>query len=209
MTNNPEDKLAGLIRRYVSAVQDRFRLVIVVEIILTAGLGLFALANLGVNMDNKTLLSPDLPFQQAAQRFRKYFPNLDDSLLVVVDGQTPEQARQAATDLAAAIAEDHETFRDVFVPGGEEFFQQYGLLYRTPDEPDEFVDQIALIQPLIAELSTDPSIARMAHLIRFALEQEARDPGTMSERWPTVLDQIASATVRVFEEYPVSVPGRA
>ncbi len=205
MTKIPEDKLAGLIRRYVEAVQDRFRLVIVVEIVLTAALGLFALTNLGVNMDNKTLLSPDLPFQQAAQRFRKYFPNLDDSLLVVVDGQTPEQARRAATDLAAAIGEDRETFRDVFVPGGEEFFQQYGLLYRTPDELDEFVDQIALIQPLIAELSTDPSIARMAHLIRFALEQEARDPGTMSERWPTVLDQIGSATVRVFDEYPVSV----
>ncbi len=205
MSNNAEDRLAGLIRRYVEAVEANFRLVIGLEILLTAALGLFALTHLGVNMDNKTLLSPDLPFQQAARAYQKYFPNLDDALLIVVDAQTPEQARAAAEDLAAAIAENEETFKDVYIPGGEPFFQRYGLLYRTPEELDEFVDQMALIQPLIAELSTDASVARLARLIRFALEQEAQNPGSMSERWPSVLDQISSATVSVFDEYPVSV----
>lgn len=205
MNQKLENNLAVLIRRYVEIVEDRYRAVIALEIVLTVALGLFALTHLGVNMDNKTMLSPDLPFQRAAAAYRKYFPNLDDALLVVIDGQTPEQARQAAADLATAIAENHEVFSDVYVPGGEAFFQKFGLLYRTPDELDEFVDQMALIQPLIAELSTEPSVARLSGLIRFALEQEALNPGTMSERWPTVLDQIGAATVMVFEEYPVSV----
>ncbi len=205
MNDRLENKLAGLLRRYVELVENHYRAVIGLEIVLTLLLGVFALTNLGVNMDNKTMLSPDLPFQRAAQAYRKYFRNLDDALLVVVDGQTPEQARQAATDLADAIAANEETFNDVYIPGGEAFFQRYGLLYRSPDELDEFVDQMALIQPLIAELSNDPSIARLAGLIRFALDQEARNPGTMSERWPTVLDQIGNATVSVFDEYPVSV----
>jgi hypothetical protein len=200
-----EDRLAGAIRRYVTIIETRARAVIAIEVVATVLLGLFALTHLGVNMDNKTLLSPDLPFQKAAQAFRRYFPNLDDSLLIVVDAETPEQARDAARDLAASLAALPQTFSDVYVPGGEPFFQRYGLLYRTPEELDEFVDQIALIQPLIAELSGDPSIARLAQLIRFALEQEKKNPGTMSERWPAVLDQIGSATVQVFQEYPVSV----
>jgi uncharacterized protein len=200
-----EDGLAHLLGRYVENVQRRARAVILVEIAVTIACAALAASQLGVNMDNKKLLSPDLPFQQAARSYGRYFPSLDDALLVVVDAQTAEQARDAAQALATRLSEDRERFRDVYVPGGDPFFQRYGLLYRSPDELDDFVDHMALIQPVLAQLTMDPSIARLADLIRVALEQERKNPGSTSQNWPAVLDRIGDATVRVFDEYPVSI----
>ncbi len=205
MRKSLEARIDSLIQRYVRAVQNRYRLVIALEIAATLAFGAFAATQLGVNMDNKKLLSPDLPFQIAARAYQRYFPSLDDALLVVVDGQTSEQARQAARELAARIAVDRTTFRDVYVPGGDSFFQRHGLLYRSLDELDEFVDHIALIQPVLADLGSDPDIARLARLIRFALDHEREDPGSTPDNWPEILDKIGEATVRVFEEYPVAL----
>lgn len=200
-----ESRIDGLVRDYVLAVQRRYRLVIAVDLIATLIAGLFAATHLGVNMDNKTLLSPDLPFQKAARAYQRYFHSLDDALLIVVDAETAEQARGAAALLAAKIAEAADTFSDVYVPGADEFFQRHGLLYRSLDELDQFVDQISVAQPVLADLAREPSVARLARIIRFGLDRERDHPGTTPEAWPRILDQIGDATVRVFEEYPVAL----
>jgi len=205
MSKPAEPRTAAAFGSYVAKIQRYFRLIIVVELVVTAALSAFTTTHLGVNMDNKKLLSPDLPFQQAARSYARYFPSLDDSLLVVVDAQTPEQVRQAARLLAAKIGEDHETFSDVYVPGASRFFQRYGLLYRTPDELDELVDRIATMQPVLAQLSIDPSIASLAGIVRRGLDQVERDSASAPPNWPAMLDKIGQGTVRVFDEYPVSV----
>ncbi len=177
----------------------------VVELLLTALLGIFTATHLGVNMDNKQLLSPDLPFQRAAREYAKHFPSLDDSLLVVIDAETPERAREAANQLAQALRDQPDDFRDAYIPGNSTFFQRYGLLYLSPDAIDEFVDRIAVMQPMLAELSVDPSTANLARLIRIGLEQAEESTGTSPADWSIILDKVGEATVRTFEEYPVSV----
>jgi hopanoid biosynthesis associated RND transporter like protein HpnN len=171
--------------------------------VLTVLLAVYSALGLGLDMDHKRMLSPDLPFQQAARDFGRYFPSLDDSLLVVIDAETPELARTSARELAARLAADEANFVDVYVPGGEDFFLRHGLLYRTTDELEEFVDQLATFQPIIADLSRDTTIANMARLIRLGLEERQRGRGDAD--LPALLDRVGRATVEVFSDYPVSI----
>ncbi len=206
MAGGLEDRVAGAVRAYVALVQDWARLSVAIIAALTVLLGVFALRTLGVNMDNKKLLSPDLPFQRAAREYQRYFPSLDDSLLIVVDAADADRARAAANALAEEIGERGEVFRDVYVPGGDPFFQRHGLLYRSLDELDELVDHVAVMQPVLADLARDPSLATMTRLIRLGLDRTRDvDAASAETTWRVVLDKIGAATVRVFDEHPVSV----
>ncbi len=200
-----EDRVASLARSWVGAIQNHHRLAIGTILAATVALGIFTALTLGVNMDNKKLLSPDLPFQKAARAYGRYFPSLDDGLLIVLDAQTPEQARASAQALADKLREDRDTFRDVYIPGGDPFFQRHGLLYRSPEELDDFVDHVALVQPILADLSRDASIGSLSRIIQLGLKQARTNPTAAATDWPAVLDKIGVATVRVFDEYPISV----
>lgn len=204
MKNWLDDQLARWVSRWVDFVRLHARSVLTLNAGLTLAFAVLLVPRLGINMDHKRLLDPDLPFQRAAADFAKHFPPLDDSLLVVLDGEEPEQVRQAAQKLANALRARRDTVRDVYIPGGGQFFERHALLYRTPEELDDFVDHLARLQPVLAELSREPTIANLAHLIRLGLEQERKE-GQSGEDWAAVLNRISDATVRVFADYPVSI----
>jgi len=138
---------------WVGWVQDHARFVVTLELALTLALTAFYLPKLGLNMDHKQLMDPDLPFQQAAAAFARFFPPLDDTLLIVVDGPNSAAARRAAEALTDELRQEKDAFRDVYLPGGGPFFERLALLYRSTAELDDFVDHVALMQPILAELS--------------------------------------------------------
>jgi len=198
------DKALGrALGRLVRWVTERAGFVAAVIGLLTVGVGLWTAANIGFDMDHKHLLAPDVPFQEVARRFAKYFPSLDDTLLVVVDGETPELARDGADRLLARLQQRHDVFSNVYVPGASDFFLKNGLLYRTPEELEVFVDDLVPFQPVLGELVRDPSIGRLTSLIRQGLETakaHGADPAAMAP----LLDQIGHATIEVFSDYPVA-----
>lgn len=194
----------GALRRWVTWVHGRAARVVWTALALTVALGVYAALNLGVNSDNLTLLSPDLPSRQNHAEFSRHFPNLENALLVVIDGETPELAREATDLLVAQLREQPERFEDVYLPGGGGFFERNGLLYRSPDELDDFADRVATIQPIVAELERDASIANLTRLVEVGLENANEGTGT-PEDWPAILDRVGEATVGVFAEYPVDI----
>jgi len=204
MHRNLDRLVSRAVQGVVGSVLRHPATTVAMELLFTVILAVFVVPRLGIDMDHKNMLDPNLPFQRAWKRFANYFPTLDDALLVVVDGETPELARRAADSLAERLRDKPGVVRDVYLPGGGRFFLTHGLLYRTPDELDDFVDHLARLQPIIAELAADPSIARLAKLIRLGLDRDRIGEGT-GDQWPAVLDRIGEATVRVFDEYPVSV----
>ncbi len=60
------------------------------------------------------------------------------------------------------------------------------------------------IQPILAELTRDPSLSNLARLVRLGLDEQRRGGGEPGQ-WPQMLDQLRAATVRSFGEYPVSL----
>lgn len=175
-------------------------------LILVATLALlgYTIQNLGINSDNVSLIAEDLPARINHEEFARQFPNLENALLVLVDAETPELSRRAAVKLAHRMRRRPEYFADVYMPGGGSFFERNGLLYQTPEQLDEFADQMAQVQPLIAALESDPSLANMTTLITQGLEA-ARNEGIGVENWPSVLERFGAATLAVFTEFPLAI----
>lgn len=199
-----EARLDAALAGWVLWADRRARAVLRGALALTAlALG-WAATHLGVNSDNIRMLDEDLPVRQRHDEFARLFPNLTNALLVVVDGPTPEAARNAARALADRLAARGDAFRDVYVPGAGPFFERAGLLYRSPDELAALGDQIAAVQPFLLALEREPTVANLATLVRVGLDHfdpGATDPAT----WAAVLDRIHDATVQVYEEFPVAI----
>lgn len=167
-------------------------------------IGLYAALHLGVDSDNMAMLDPDLPFMRNNRAFARSFPTLDNALLVVIDAETPDLAQRASDALERRLAGLGEYFEDVYVPGGSHFFEEHGLLYREARELDDFATGMAQIQPVIAELERDNSIANFARLVRVGLEA-VKEGDADPAQWPAILDRISHATVAVYREFPVAI----
>jgi len=204
LTTEIESKLARWVARWIDGARRRSGWAIAFCTGVTLFAGFYAATELGVNSDNVQMVAEDLPSRRNHEAFARLFPNLENALLVVIDAQTPELAREAANALQGRLAKDSEFVEDAYVPGGGEFFETHGLLYRSVDELDVFADQMARMQPILAALEQDPSIANLASLIEMGLEESASaDAGP--EDWATILESVGNATVAVYSEFPLAL----
>ncbi|HEY5657677.1 MAG TPA: MMPL family transporter [Myxococcota bacterium] len=204
MKDRREDWLARALVRWVRLALRHGVAVVATALLVCAGAGFYAAHNLGFNVDLKDLFSQELGFQRMNRLFEERFPTLTDSLLVVVEGETPEATRGAAEALAERLATRTDLFRSVYFPGEESFFESHGLLYTDLDELDVFAEDMARLQPVIGKLAREASLASLAKVIRTGLEH-FDEGGISPERWQTVLDHFRHATLAVYTESPVSV----
>ncbi|MCS5637268.1 MAG: MMPL family transporter, partial [Myxococcota bacterium] len=195
--------LARILARWVDFVHRHAGGVIGVITAITAALAVYAALSLGINSDNVSLMPTDLPSRQAHEAFIEKFPNLEEAIFVVIDASTPELARDAAAKLTARLQSDQAFITEAYQPGGGEFFERNGLLYRSVDELDDFADQMARIQPLLTQLEQDPSIANLSRIVREGLD--SIDESEANEDWSNVLDRLSEATLRAWEEHPVAI----
>lgn len=192
------------LQRWLRGVAARPTLVSVLCVAATLISLVHAFFNLGINADNLSLVSESLESRRNHAVFAALFPNLEEAILVVVDGETPALARDATEALANELESMGDAFRDVYVPGGGTFFEEHALLYRTPDELDTFADQLSALQPVLASLESDPSLVQLAELVRLGFESGEGAEIDPTE-WTALLDEVGDATVTVYEEAPVRV----
>jgi len=145
---------------------------VVLATVLAAVLALWlAATRLGVNSDTVEMLDEELPFRQTWSRFREQFPNLDSTLLAVIEAPTPEQATRAAKQLRSALAERPDIARGVTWAAGSDFFAENGLLFLPLDELEALTDRLSAAQPMLGQLARD---TRAATLLELLAEIEAR-----------------------------------
>jgi hopanoid biosynthesis associated RND transporter like protein HpnN len=199
------DGLVGtVLSRWVELVLTHARRVVAAVLLLALVLLAYAVTGLGINSDNVSLLDEDLPSRRALDEFAELFPILNNALLVVIDAETPELARDAAVQMTTHLRAQSDQFRNVFIPGGGDFFERNGLLYRSVDDLYDFTDHMAEVQPMIAELERDSSIANLSAIVRTGLERVASYP-ISGEQWSAVLDRLSDGTAGVFDEFPLAI----
>jgi len=125
---------------------------------VTAAALFYTAGHFAMSTDTAALISPDVSWRQHERRFDDAFPQLRDSMLVVVDGATPELAEEGAARLAAAMAADTAHFRRVSRPDGGDFLAREGLLLGSTDEVRKTADALIKAQPLLGPLAADPSL---------------------------------------------------
>jgi len=200
-----EAALSQTLVRWVRVVVRRARLLLGLIAAVTLALGAFAAFHLGINSDNVTLIAEHLEARQNYLEFARSFPNIENVLLVVIDGETPEIARKTTNDLKAALSEKPELFNEVYIPGAGEFFERHGLLYRDLDDLDEFSLQISRVQPILTALEREPTVANLASLIQKGLEAGDEEGGEALAEMSTLLDQVGDATVQAYREFPLEI----
>lgn len=145
--------------------------VLIASLLTAIACGFYVSQNLGMNTDTTDMLSKDLPFRVNMKHYTEAFPQDVDTLLVVLDAPTPEQAHSAARRLAERLMTDTTYFHDVYAPGADDFFTRNGLLYESASELEKTVDRVAAAQPLMAYIAGDPSLRAFAEVLAGAVEE--------------------------------------
>ena len=100
-----------------------------------------------------------------------------------------DQARDAASRLYRRLTQDSTHFEWIFYPPESRFFRENGLLFRDTDALEKLSNQLAKVQPFLADVSTDQSIRGTFNLLGRALKEDKGAELDLS----TVFDRIAGA----------------
>lgn len=150
--------LTTLLERWVRLVQRHPLWVLLCLMIL--GVLAFGYAGTHLHLDTSTsdLFSPSLPWRQDEARLDHAFPQLNNNLVIVVDGATPALADQATLRLARALRAEPRYFADVYAGEDEAFLRQNGLLFQSPSDIRALTHHLTQAQPVLAQLVLEPDL---------------------------------------------------
>ncbi|MEW6036858.1 MAG: MMPL family transporter [Pseudomonadota bacterium] len=163
--------------------------VIVLSILAAAAAVNYTIHNLRINTYPGNVLSDELPWRQDKLAYERAFPQFRDSIVIVLDAPTPDQARDAAARLYHRLREDSAHFEWVFYPPESGFFRENGLLFDDDAELEKLSDHLAKVQPFLAEVSVDRSLRGVFSL----LERALRTGEDKDIDFATVFDRLAAA----------------
>lgn len=147
---------------------------VVLGALLLTGLSLrYAAGHLGVNNNTVDMLDERLPFRVHHDRLRHEFPMTEDSIMLVVEAPTPEQAATAAGEIQRAMEAMPDAVEQVFWPAGDPFLAQHGLLLRTSADLQSMADTLGRAQPLLARLARETAVPTFFDLIAEAERHRA------------------------------------
>ncbi|HLF98237.1 MAG TPA: MMPL family transporter [Methylococcaceae bacterium] len=144
-------------------------LVLLLAIVLSAYCTLYTMEHLTVDTDTADMISIELPFQQNRLKLERAFPQDANTVLLVVDGETPEQTRAAVRFLGERLSQDAQV-ASVYIPGEDAFFRKNGLLYSDLPDLEKLSSQLANAQPFIGRLGQNPSLDGFLGLLGDALK---------------------------------------
>ncbi len=149
-----QDSLAGCVDFCVLHAR---AVVVSAFLVAAAALGTTTLF-LSVNTNLSGMIDPDLDFRKRYEEFARLFPQLDRTLIAVVDAETSELATEAARSLVTSFETRPDLFTDVYAPGVDTFFDSHGMLYLSEAELNQVATQLQAGLPLIAALSNDQTM---------------------------------------------------
>ena len=121
-------------------------------IAVTAVLGMlsawFTVTHIGINTNTEDMLSEQLDWRIAYADFKRAFPFFSDTLVIVVDGVTPDLATETADALRRDLERNTHDFDEIFHPIESDFFRHNQLLYTTSANLEQLADRLSGAQAL-------------------------------------------------------------
>jgi hopanoid biosynthesis associated RND transporter like protein HpnN len=168
---------SGLYGRAVAgtiAAAQRAPVAVLLAALVLAAIALALVArDLGINTSTADMISDRARFMHVYRALKARFPERSDNLVVVVEADTPDRARDAADLLADRLAANDSLAR-VHRPDGGAFLARNGLLYLDVDELLDLLDSLAASSPLIQRLRDDPSLRGLFAVITLAAADAKR-----------------------------------
>lgn len=165
----------------VTASVRRPWLTLILSLVL-AGVSLFfTAARFDMTTDTAALISPDIDWRRQERAMEAAFPQLRDVMVVVIDGQTPELAEDAAAKLTVQLGEDKAHFKLVRRPDGGEFFAREGLLFGSREDVRKATAALIEAQPMLGPLAADPSLRGVSGALSTMLDGVEAKAATLDQ----------------------------
>lgn len=189
---------------WIDGVRRHSGKITVASVFVAALAGAYAGTSLEVNTDADSLFDAELPHRVIEIEYQKVFPNLYENIVILVDAQNAEQAREAAALLAAKLEASPELFSSVHLPQSE-FFEEHALLYMDTEELEDFADRLARVQPYLAGLAEDGSLRGLSMMLARGV-RALRDGDVTGENLAPMLERVDAAlrARRTGEDYHLS-----
>ena len=178
--------LSSTLKAIISGSARRPWLVLLLGALLAVGAAGYAATHFDMTTDTSDLIAPSVGWRKDSAALSAAFPKQDGDMVIVVDGQTPELARDAAARLATALAEDHAHFVSASQPEGGDFFKREGLLFGSLDDVRAQTSQLVAAQPLLGGLAQDPSLRGIAGTLAVAVSPDAADNQALDQLEPAL-----------------------
>jgi len=173
MTNPAQDltvsERPSLIARCVALCSDRAWIVAVASAMLAIAGAWYSASHFAMSTDTAELLSPKLAWRIRESTFNALF-RPRPQIVIVVDGETPEQSEVAATLLAARLQAEPDMFHDVRRPDAGPFWSHNGLLYAATRDVQATTAGLIKAEPLLGTMSADPSLRGLMTALSTALQ---------------------------------------
>ncbi len=134
---------------------------------VTVAMALLSLATFlkwgSLNSDLGQLIRPDthLDWYQANERFKRDFPQFQQTALVVITGDNARIVQQTARDLSGVLRTSG-TFSSVFAPGVDPFIETHKLYFLSLDQLKEWKKGADYNYPSMLRLADEASLNNLA-----------------------------------------------
>ena len=161
-----------LFERWADFISHHAFLVLFLSALATVGILIYTANHFRIDTELSDMISEKLPYRKLEKDFQTAFPQFKETILAVVDAETPESARLQTEKLAKRLKKETGLFRDVYIPGGGEFFDRTGLLYLSVKDLEALSENLASAQPLLGLISKDFNLQGLFSVVERILSQE-------------------------------------
>ena len=160
---------APIVERIVGFSARHAGLLVIAALVASILACFYSAAHFAMNTDAESLISPQTTWRKRVAAFDSEFPQLANSIAIVIDGATPELAERGAAELSDALEGRRDLFHNVRRPDGGPFFAHEGLLFFPLAQVRSTTQQLIAAQPFLGALAVDPSLRGIMDSLSTAL----------------------------------------
>ncbi len=164
--------LIRLFGRWTDFVGHHSFVVLFLSLLATLGAMIYTANHFRIDTEMADMISEKLPYRKLEKEFQSAFPQFKETIVVVIDADTPEAARLQTARLAGRLRKETGLFKGVYAPGGGEFFERNGLLYLSVKDLEALSENLASAQPLLGLISKDLTLRGLFSVIERIVGQE-------------------------------------
>jgi hopanoid biosynthesis associated RND transporter like protein HpnN len=172
MTERARTLFIHLLRAWTDLVGHHSFLVLFLSLLVTVGAVIYTVNHFRIDTEMTDMISDKLPYRKLEKEFQNAFPQFKETIIVVIDAETPEAARIHRDKLVERVKREKRLFKGVYAPGGGEFFEKNGLLYLSVRDLEAFSENLASVQPLLGLISKDLTLRGLFSVIERIVSQE-------------------------------------
>ena len=161
-----------LFERWADFVGRHPWLVLFLSLLATVGAVIHTVNHFRIDTEMTDMISDKLPYRKLEKEFQSAFPQFKETIVIVIDADTPETARLQAARMAERLREETGLYKGVYLPGGGEFFRRNGLLYLSVKDLEALSENLASAQPLLGLIAKDLTLRGLFSVIERIVSQE-------------------------------------